>query len=149
MPANLSEITKYTQLYVPASRTTTGTLYEEQVTGTNATGNGLDTRDFDECVIDVSVGAVTAGTTLDISIVTSNDDNADNSFAVTGAAFTQIANANEDTARRGYYRCAGQARYAWAKVEKDGTADAALYSIGAILSKSSSNPTDTTYDFEV
>lgn len=145
MPGKIIEDLKLTTLYRPVSRTAQGTLYENGGT----TGSGLDTKDFDEVVFDVNVGAIAGTTTLDMSVVASDDDNADNATAVSGATFTQIANANQNTSRRASLLCKNTKRYLWVKVVKGVSTDAALYSVTAVLGKADSRPSSNTLDFDV
>jgi hypothetical protein len=136
MPGKLIETALFKEVFPAKQVTTTGTLYNADGT----TGSGIDSRDYDEIVMQVNVGPVVAGTTLDISVVEADNDNADGAVAVTGAAFTQIANANQNTQRLLSIQCSGTKRYLWAKVVKGGTADAASYGIGAVLSKADKTP---------
>ena len=146
MPGKLNERSALYMPITPASRTTTGTLYNTAGT----TGSGIDTRGADEIVFDISVGAVTAGTTLDISVVAGETDDASLASAVSGASFTQITNSNQNTARTGSVNSMKNPGYMWAKVEKGGTADAAIYGVTARTFKLDAAPqTTNTYDFRV
>jgi len=142
----LVELAKFESLYAPESRTATGTLYNSD----GSTGSGLDSKDFDEVTFIADVGAVAAGSTIDISIVASDDDNSDNAAAITDASFTQITSAVTGTLRTLSVNCAGVSRYLWAKVVTAGTATAAVYGILAVLDQVDKTPvSDPTPDASV
>lgn len=58
-------------------------------------GTGVDAKGFDECLVVLNSGTNTGAATLDIIV----EDSADNSTfaAITGAAFTQLVAANDNT----------------------------------------------------
>ena len=145
MPAKLNEQCAYSTLYAPAVQNTTGTLYN----GAGTTGSGLDTQNYDEVVFSVLVGTVTSPNTHTITIMESDDDNADNASAVTSASFTAISSANTGTSRHGYVRCADTKRYLWARMVTVGGATGTPIGIEAQLSRGRENPQTTTFDFEV
>ena len=145
MPGKIIENNVVTQLWAPASRTATVTIFNSD----SSTGSGLFVRDYDEVVFQVDVGAVGATTTLDLAIYESNDNNSDNATAVTGAAFTQIVAANANSARLLSVRTAGRKNYLWARCAKAAHTNAILWSINAILGKPDARPVTQTVDADV
>lgn len=149
MAGKLNEVVATVQQIVPGARTATGVIYEERVATTNATGNGVDTREYDECVVVLSVGAVAAGTTVDVAMIESATDDAGTATAVTGASFTQVENSVQNTERKLFMRTANRLRYIWPQVTKAGTTASASYGVTFMLGKALTNVVTGTYDAEI
>lgn len=86
-------------------------------------GTGVDTIGFDECVVVLNSGTNTGAGTLDVHVEES-DDNL--TFTdITGAAFTQVVAANDNTVYQGRIDLRGRKRYIRAVAVGDG-ANAAI-----------------------
>ena len=127
--------------YVPAVYAA-GT-YHNGATGTVT--NGIDTRGFDELLVELNVGAVAAAHTLDVTIW-QNDTNTTTGATVvedkdgTDMAFAQIADGgNESATLIGRIQCKNTKRYIFVKAVVVGASGIAA-SVNLILGKPKSEP---------
>lgn len=97
-------------------------------------GASVDTRDFDTMLIIVAVGTVTATGTVDITVQESSDDAVGDAFAnITGAVFTQITVANDNTVYVGRIKCKSFERFIRAQAVVG--ADTGDFGISYVLAK--------------
>ena len=75
-------------------------------------GTGFDTRGFESALIIVNSGANGSSGTVDIKMQESSDDAVADAYAdISGAAFTQITEANDNTIYVGTVKLEGRERY--------------------------------------
>lgn len=142
----LIEAAKFTQLWNPLSRTSTGTLYNSD----GSTGSGLDTKESDEVVFQINVGAFAgASTTLNAAVYEAATNNADSASAVSGATFTEMKQSNQNTQRLVSVLCKNTKRYLWVRTVKAVDTQAVVYGINAIQYSFDSRPASNTVDADV
>jgi len=77
--------------------------------------NGIDTREYDELVVEVNIGAIATSGTLDLTLVESDTNDSSTATAVTGAVFTQFTPANDNALYSGSVKCKNYKRFCWVK----------------------------------
>ena len=145
MPGKLIENSKFTTLITSERITTTGTTLWN---GTSATNTGLDTRDYDECVIHLNVGTLSAGG-YSAAVYECATNNADSATAVSGADFTAVTTATDDDQQVGAVVCKATKRYLWVRTVSNSTAGNFDIGAVAILYKADKSPTDNSEVFDV
>lgn len=142
----LIEVAKVVEVFPSAARTVTGTLYNSD----GSTGSGIDTQAFQDAVVQVNVGAVAAGSDVDISLVHADVNNASVATAISAEAkFETIDDSVANAQRLLSVNVGATKRYIWAKVDKTGTTAAVNYGINAILAGGAENPVVQTVDATV
>lgn len=95
------------------------TLKADNYSAASTDGASVDTKGYRHAVVVVNAGIAAASAEADIKIQDSADDS---SFAdISGATFTQITTANDDTCYVGFVNCDANRRYLRAVVACDGT----------------------------
>jgi hypothetical protein len=145
MPGKLIENAKFSTLITSERITTTGTTLWN---GSTATNTGLDTRDYDECVIHLNVGTLSAGSYA-AAVYESATNNADVATAVTDADFTTITTATDDDEQVGSVVCKGTKRYLWVRTVSNSSAGNFDIGAVAVLYKADKSPTDNSDVFDV
>lgn len=88
-----------------------GILAQDHAVAT-VNGTGIDTRGYDEALIILNAGTATATGTADVKLQESSDDDVADTYAdITGAAFTQVTAANDETVYVGRIRVKNFERY--------------------------------------
>ena len=117
--------------------------YNNGATGTVT--NGVDTRLFEEALIELNVGAVAAAHTLDVSVWQNDTNTSSGATAVTdkdgtAQAFSQVVDGgNESVTLVGRIQCKNTKRYLFIKAVVVGASGIA-HSINVILGKSDKEP---------
>lgn len=115
----------------------------------DASGIGIDTKDYNEALVVLNMGATTSNGTVDVTVRsdTVNSANASSSDAISGATFTQITTDNDNACYVGNINLRDVGRYLFVKsVVANQNAD---FGISVILSKADSVPTSQTLTFDV
>lgn len=83
----------------------------------DASGVGIDVRDYDECMVVLNVGTVPSNGTLDVTISESDDNTAlaSASTAITGAVFDQVDADNDESTFVGQVNLKVRKRYLYVK----------------------------------
>ncbi len=140
MDARLIDGLSVTQVMIEAQQlSTTGILYNGGATTTSA-GTGIDTQDYDEAIIVVNKGAFAGSASVALAVYENTSDASTGSSAVSGADFTTVTSANDQSVETMFIRTAGRQRYLWLRSNKTGTTDTALIGATIILGKKRDNP---------
>ncbi len=123
-----------------------GTTYNGS---SDASGIGIDTRDYNEALVIFHAGATSTNGTATVSIVESASDSttASDYAAVSGAAFTQITTANDNAIYKASIDLKKRLRYLAVKsvvANQNFTG-----SVSIILSRGDSDPNATSVSFSV
>lgn len=129
------------QLDKPVSRTASTVLYNGSAA---TTGVAVDGMGFDEVLFVLNKGAVASGAVVVATIVGNTTDDPATATAITGAAFTTLGNANQNTLEVISIQSKDQNRYMWLKTDKtDVAGNAALWSAEAIKKTKEAASTST------
>lgn len=149
MKQGLHEMVRVQQIYAPGARSATLTDYNATTQGG---ASGIDLQGYDECMIELELGAF-AGGTLDVDLLESATDSAAAATLITDSASTEAdfaqktsANANNPYVVR--IRAKDVKRYLFIRVINS-SGDAKNYAISALLGKADSEPVSqvNTVDF--
>lgn len=91
-----------------------GTTYNGEA---DASGIGIDMRDYDECMVVLNIGTVPSDGTIDVTLRHSDDNTAlaSKSTAITGAVFDQVDADNDQSTFVGQVNLKVKKRYLYVK----------------------------------
>ena len=93
-----------------ALKAVVGIVADNHSAGT-VNGTVFDTKDYDEALIIVNSGANGSSGTLDIKVQEGQETDLSDAADISGAAFTQITEANDNTIYVGRVQCKNYERY--------------------------------------
>jgi len=129
------EVMKIIAAVIAQTSSSAETLYNGVSSGGT---NGIDTREHDELVVEVNVGAIATSGTLDLTLVESDSNDSSTATAVTGAVFTQFTPANDNALYSGSVKCKNYKRYFWVKSVQ--TAHAIVFGASVVMGQSNRLP---------
>jgi len=133
----LEESIRPASAFLPDDRSGTTDLYNDVETLASATG--IDTRDYDEALIELSLNTIASTGTLDVTILESSvGTTAAGANAITGAAFSQKSNGDSGV-YVGRIQVKNNKRYLYVKAEQ-AIATSKKYGVNVILGKSEKEP---------
>lgn len=140
MPGVLNELLSITGMFAADSRTATGILYNDNATG----AVGIDTRDFDEAIVQINAGTFASSATVAFDLYENTTNDAETSTAVTSGSFGSIDSTTDNSVHFGQIRCRAQKRYLFLRANKTANTDAADYSATIIMGRADKNITNQT-----
>jgi hypothetical protein len=116
----LKEELKFGKLLSPVSRTDNITAQYNFVAA--ATGTYIDTMGWDELIISITQGVATGSGAIAATVVGCATDDYASATLCTGATFTTLTSATNNTIQRGHLICKSLPRYIWVKtIQSDST----------------------------
>lgn len=150
-----AESVKVQSLFAP-ERIGAVTHYYNSQSITSASGYGVDTAGYDDATVHIHIGTMSApaGATLLNSILESSTDDPTAAAAISGAEFTSVNAASDETLRSGSIKTKDQKRYLFLDTETQNAWSATQaatidFSAVAILGKPDEQATSMTYDFDL
>ena len=107
-------------------------------------GPGIDTKGYSEAMIVLVAGAFTATGTLAVKVQHSNDDGSGDAYAdLTGAAFTTLTDATDDSVKVARLKLDGNGCKRWIRIVSTVATAAAPHGVAVILGGDQYPPANT------